>query len=179
MKSRVRRFNDSGDKFFYKEGWIFDDGELKWVLKEKVPMDAQIQAEKDLVELHAILKRYEDGDNSALNRVQGMYLDTVDLPSNYAEMYAAVNRANDVFDSMPIEIKEKYNNNAATFWKNYGTDAFDNLMNAYRSEVYSRYGMNDDEPINTVKDMENDRVRVEKAFDADRKELVKDEQKSE
>lgn len=168
-KKRVRKYCNSGSEVFERKGWIYDDGELVWVTKEVVPMYAEIQAQKDLVELHAILKRFEDGDDSALNKVEGMYMDTVDLPKNYAELYSAVNRANDVFYSMPTEIKEKYSNNPAKFWRNYGTAAFDDLMNAYRAEVYGEYGQVDPSPINSVKDMENDRQKVEKAFADDRK----------
>lgn len=163
---KERLFSPIGSEIYERNGWIYDDGELKWITKSKENMYAKIQAEKDAVELHAILQRYEDGDDSALNKVEGMYMDTVDLPRNYAELYSAVSRADDVFYSMPVEIREKYNNNAATFWKNYGSEAFDDLVNAYRSDIYSRYGMIDENPVNTVDDFKNDRAKVRKAFDA-------------
>lgn len=165
-EQHIRVRSEAGSPIHERKGWIYEDGELRWVTKEKINMYALIQAEKDAVELHSILKRYENGDDSALNKVQGMYMDMVDLPSNYAELYSAVSRADDVFYSMPTEIREKYHNNAAEFWKNYGSEAFDDLVNAYRADVYNSYGMVDPEPVNTVKDFKDDREKVKKAFDA-------------
>lgn len=182
----TRQFSPTGSGIYEKKGWIYEDGDLKWITKEKENVYAKIQAEKDAVELHAILKRYEDGDDSALNKVEGMYMDTVDLPKNYAELYSAVSRADDIFYNMPTEIREKYNNNAATFWRNYGTEAFDDLVNAYRSDIYHQYGMVDESPVNTVRDYRKDREKVRKQLDqidADEmsivKEVTSDEQKSE
>lgn len=175
----IRVHSETGSPIHEKKGWIYEDGELKWVTKEKVNTYALIQAEKDAVELHSILKRYENGDDSALNKVQGMYMDMVDLPSNYAELYSAVSRADDVFYSMPTDIREKYHNNPAEFWKNYGSEAFDDLVNAYRADIYNSYGMVDPEPVNTVNDFRNDREKVKKAFEAkDAEEKVVDKEVS-
>lgn len=183
LNKRIRTFSPECSPIYERKGYTYIDGELKWVTKEKINRYAEIQAEKDAVELHAILERYENGDDTALDRVNGMYMDTVDLPSNYAELYAAVTRADDVFYSMPTEIREKYDNNAAMFWKNYGTEAFDDLVNAYRNDVFKQYGMVDTDPISTVKDFANDRSKVRKQFDdIDKKDMtleVKNVEKSE
>lgn len=153
---RPDHFSPSGSEIHINEGWIYEDGDLKFVEKDKVPLYAKIQAERDLVELKAILERYEAGDDTALDRVTGMYIDTIDMPTNYMELYSAVSKANDIFAAMPTDIKEKYNNNPATFWKNYGTTGFDDVVNAYRSDQLSKYGMVDTEPIDSVKAMNED-----------------------
>lgn len=159
---RPDHYTPSGEEFHQNYGWIYEDGELVYVEKDKVPLYAKIQAERDLVELSSILARYEAGDDTALDKVTGMYLDIVDMPTNYAELYTAVSHANDIFDHMPVEIKQKYDNNAAMFWKNYGTESFDDIVNAYRTETLERYGMIDNEPVNTVSDAQKD---MKKAID--------------
>lgn len=102
------------------------------------------------------MQRYEDGDSTALNKVQGMYIDSVDLPKNYAELYDAVSKADLVFEQMPATIKSKFNNNAAEFWKNYGKDEFDDLLNSYREETFNRYGLTDNNPVKTVEKSSSD-----------------------
>lgn len=138
-----------GSEFMEVTGWTYEDGEYKHVVKKVTNLYEKIQAARDSVDLHKIMERYEDEGQSALDRVQGMYLDTVDLPKNYAQLYDAVSKANDTFDALPATIKDKFNNNAATFWKNYGRETFDDIVNEYRTEVFSRYGMEDFSPVNT------------------------------
>lgn len=169
---RPDHYTPEGSEIHINYGWTYEDGELVFVEKDKVPLYAQIQAERDMCELSSILARYENGDDTALNKVNGMYLDIVDMPTNYAELYTAVSKANDIFYNMPTEIKEKYDNNAAMFWKNYGSDAFDDVVNAYRSEQLGKYGLVDEEPVNTVADMQKD---MSKAIDDMSKKIKPDE----
>lgn len=164
LDKKTEHVSPSGDDIHITYGWIYEDGVLKYVEKERTNLYAKIQAEKDLTDLHAILSRYEAGDDTALDKVEGMYMDTVDLPKNYAELYTAVSRANDIFDNMPSEIKQKYDNNPAMFWKNYGTVAFDDLVNAYRADQYAKYGMYDSNPVNTVNDFEADKKKIVDEF---------------
>lgn len=145
----TKHLSPVGSRIHIKYGWIYEDGDLVYAEKGKTNTYEEIQAAKDSVDLHAIMKRYENGDESALDKVQGMYIDTVDLPKNYAQLYDQVSKANMVFDAMPAEIKKQYNNNPATFWKNYGKDEFDNVINEYRKEVFSRYGLEDEKPVAT------------------------------
>lgn len=146
-----RVISPAGDKFYYKHKWYYDD-EGNFIHGEfGKPLNRyeEIQAFRDSVDLQAMLQRYENGDDSALMKVQGMYLDTAELPKNYHELYSAVEMHNLVFDSMPVEIKEAYHNNPAEYWKAFGTQEFDDTMNAYRSMIYEQYGSVDPEPVNT------------------------------
>lgn len=133
---------------------------IKWRLNNKgeqirkvvdfEPVYEKIQAERDAVDLQAILRRYEEGDATALDKVHGMYIDTADLPKTYADMYRAVQIHNDSFNSMPIEIKEQFDNNPAKFWSNFGTEEFDNIIREYRETTLNYYGLEDENPIVTV-----------------------------
>lgn len=172
-KKLTNHINPSGSPIRVKRGWIYEDGEMVFKEKGLTNVYEEIQAMADTVDIHKIMERYENGDESALNKVQGMYIDTVELPKNYAQLYDAVSKADMVFDSMPHEIKEQFNNNPATFWKNYGAETFDNIINSYRSETLQRYGMIDENPVNTV----NEKViePFEPVVTSDTKESVKDE----
>lgn len=142
--------------------WRFnEDGDFVRVLTEKRNLYDEIQAARDSVDLQRMLERYESGDETALNKVQGMYIDTKDMPKNYHELYASISLHNEVFDSMPVEIKEKYHNSPAEYWKAFGTKEFDETLNAFRAEVYAKYGMADDNPVNTSGEIEVKKVESE------------------
>lgn len=146
----TENYSPSGDEYVVEKGWIYEDGELIYKEKGKTNLYEKIQAARDSVDLQAMLARYEAGDDTALQKVQGMYIDTVDMPKNYADLYTAVSRANEVFDSMPVEIKEEYDNNPAAYWRAFGTEEFDKTMNAYRKMVYDTYHIEDPNPVVTA-----------------------------
>lgn len=155
-KNLIKVKSPTGDKIIQNFGWSYIDGDYKYVKKNDIPLYEKIQAARDSVDLKAILRRYEEGDKTALDKVKGMYIDAVDLPKNYAELYTAVSRANDIFDAMPVEIKEKYENNPAKYWRAFGSEAFDDTINAFRKQQFDIYNRVDDNPVNTV-----DKLNVE------------------
>lgn len=145
-----KEVSDPGDNMRPIYKWRYDeDGKPVHKITEYEDVYEIIQAERDGTDLKRMLERYENGDESALSKVQGMYIDTVALPKNYAQLYEAVAIHNQVFDSMPVEIKEKYHNNPAEYWKAFGTVEFDETLNAYRQMIYEHYGQLDPEPVNT------------------------------
>lgn len=146
-KNRVRTPATTGDKIVQPMGWIYKDGEYQYLPKGNPHNHyEETQAARDSVDIKKILERYRAGDDTALDRVNGFYLDTVDIPRNLSEMYDAVSKQNEIFDSMPIEIKEQYGHNPAAFWKAYGSETFDNLLNDYRKAFILG---DDPDPINT------------------------------
>lgn len=144
QKSRVRTPMPTGDKVTAIKGWKYIEGEYVFDVKELDPHYERTQAARDSVDIHKILERYRAGDTDALNRVTGMYLDTVNMPKTIGELFDAVSNAQQVFDSMPIEIRNKYNNNPAAFYKAYGDKDFDVFMNDYVSSFKTV-----EDPVNT------------------------------
>lgn len=152
----------TGEPIRIKKGWIYEDGELVYKEKGITNVYEEIQAAAESVDLHAIMNRYENGDATALNKVQGMYIDAVDLPKNYAELYDAVSKADMVFETLPADIKSQFNNSAATFWKNYGEEEFDQIINTYRKDTLERYGFVDDNPVmsSKVSDISSEPIEI-------------------
>lgn len=142
-----------GSPIHVESGWIIDDGEYKFVAKRTYNLYEKIQAARDSCDLKAILARYEAGDNTALDRVQGTYFDLVNLPHNYTELYNAVQKCNDVYESMPIEIKNKYRNNAAYFWSKVGSKEFDQDIADYRTQIYNSRALVDPKPSVTAEEI--------------------------
>lgn len=154
---------EPGDHFMNIYKWrVDDDGNMIRKIVKTENIYDRIQAARDSVDLNKILERYENGDASALQKVQGMYIDTTELPKTYHELYKAVQIHNDAFNSMPVEIKQAFDNNPAKFWKEFGTDKFDAIINDYRQMVYDNYGMEDPEPVQTAAPIKEGDVNVEK-----------------
>ena len=69
----------------------------------------QIQSHADSVDINNIMLRYEMGETNILNRRNGAYLDVTDMPKNLTEHLQKIIIANNEFENLPAEIKNKYN----------------------------------------------------------------------
>lgn len=155
-KERVRRTAAPGSKWHTPYRWTVKDGVQVYVPDKPINVFERIQAETDAVDLQAIMQRFESGDRSALNQVESMYMDLVDMPTNYAEMFERMEDLKTIFASMPSEVQSRFNNSPATFWKMAGTREFDDRINSWRSETLARVGRVDQFPINTSKEVKVD-----------------------
>lgn len=84
-----------------------------------------IQSHADSVDITKILERCAlIQDYSMLNRMPTAFMDVTEMPGNLAEAYAQVQDAKNFFDRMPVEIKEKYQNNFVEFISDIGSERF-------------------------------------------------------
>lgn len=84
-----------------------------------------IQSHADSVDITKILERCAlIEDYSILNRMPTTFMDVTGMPTNLAEAYAQVQDAKNFFDRMPINIKEKYDNNFIDFLSDLGSEKF-------------------------------------------------------
>lgn len=67
-----------------------------------------IQSFKESCDINNIVARFARGDVDALNRVQGTYFDAVGMPTTYAELLNTVIAGRELYDSLPLEVKEKF-----------------------------------------------------------------------
>lgn len=82
---------------------------------------ADIQSHAASTDLNMILERYFSGDPTALNRVQGTYMDVTQVPDNYHEAMAMIDNARKDFAQLPPEVKERFNNDANQWIAALGT----------------------------------------------------------
>lgn len=95
-----------------------------------------IQSHADSVDITKILERCAlIQDYSMLNRMPAAFMDVTDMPSNLAEAYAQVKDAKNYFDRMPIDIKEKYNNNFVEFIDDIGSERFKNNITDFLQKI--------------------------------------------
>lgn len=99
LGSRVKqlyapKFSDSGVLYLEEAG--------------KHDLYAEIQSHRDSVDIHVLLARYRNGDESAFERIQGAYGDFTKMPATFAEALNTMIAAEQYFKSLPVEIRSKY-----------------------------------------------------------------------
>ncbi len=79
-------------------------------LEEAGTQDLQslIQSFKDECDIQKLVQRYEAGDFTVLQRVQGIYTDVSGMPENLTEAFSSLEIARNTFDSLPDDRKSLY-----------------------------------------------------------------------
>lgn len=87
------------------------------VLEEigQVNLYDEIQSHKDSVDIHVLMKRYQNGDVDALSQRQGFFGDVLDFPTTYAEALNHMNEMERQFMSLPLEVREKFGHSFSEF----------------------------------------------------------------
>lgn len=104
----------SPEKILY-EGKFLKNGTFDLVKKGVDSLYDYIQSFKDSVDIHVIIKKYMNGDLSALNKVEGQYADISDIPDNFIDIYNSILHAEATFNNLPVEIREKFGNSFTQF----------------------------------------------------------------
>lgn len=82
----------------------------------------QIQSYHDGCALKCLLDKYKQtGDVSILNRKSGEYFDASEMPTTLIDMYKKVQEGEQLFENLPKETKEKFNNSFTEFLAKNGT----------------------------------------------------------
>lgn len=136
MKFRNQFTNDSnvfvsnpGSKIVADYGLITaEDGSTAVGVIGEKNLDAIIQSNKDTGNVALLVAKYNAGDEEALNKVRGVYGDFRNMPTTYAEMVSRLNECRALFEALPVDIKEQFDNNPDVFWSEYGTERFNNII---------------------------------------------------
>lgn len=108
---------------------VFDDkGVMDLQPSGKLNIYDEIQSHKDSVDIHVLLKRYQNGELDVFSKASGVYVDVTNMPTTYAEMLNVVNRAEEQFNSLTVEQRAKFGHSFEQFLATAGTqDWFKNL----------------------------------------------------
>lgn len=83
---------------------------------------AKIQSYLEETKIENILARALLGDDEALNRVEGKYIDTTEMPKTLAEAQNMIIKMKTEFDSLPIEVRKEFNFSPEQFIATAGTE---------------------------------------------------------
>lgn len=90
--------------------------------KGKENIYAKIQSYADECDINILIKKFESGDTDAFNKRTAEFMDVSSLPDTYAGILNLVNRSSDYFNSLPVELKEKFDNDVNKFIATIGTE---------------------------------------------------------
>ena len=99
------------------------------VPKGKINQYAYINSFADSVDIHVLLARFQNGDKEALLQRAGAYIDISALPTNINEFIELSRNAENLFNTLPVEVKEKFNNNVVEFISTVGDKEWIEKMN--------------------------------------------------
>lgn len=86
------------------------DGTIELVVDRIENTDETIQSFAESTMIENIMARIAAGQTDLLNQRNGFFMDTVGLPQNMAEVLNLVIKGQEVFEKLPVEIKERFDN---------------------------------------------------------------------
>lgn len=90
-----------------------EDGQLELFEVGKQNIPEMINSHAESVDINKIIERFHEGDVSVLNRRPMMFGDFTELPKTYADVLNLARAGEEYFDSLPLDVKQKFNNNFA------------------------------------------------------------------
>lgn len=120
---------DPGDPIHVVYGSkVQPNGMIKLEPIGKENTDDFIQSFAESTDISFILAKLAAGDTSVLNQRQVMYGDFTKAPTNLAEAMQLQIDSRNAFDRLPVEVKQKFNNDPNQFFASAGEAAwFDKL----------------------------------------------------
>ncbi len=97
---------------------------------------AFIQSFAESTDIHAILRRFENGEVDVLEKVQGFYGDVTEMPKTYAEALQRIADSEKVFMSLPVDVRAKFGHSFSEF-----------LAASNDSDFLERLGVQVDKPV--------------------------------
>lgn len=132
---RVRKFTDAGDPVKITYGGRYDE-HGRVVLEEKGRENLYdfIQSHKESVDINCILARFTNGETDALTKVQGFYGDVTSFPSNYADALNRIQECEEMFRTLPVETRAKFNHSFSEFLASTGSADFMEKLGLIQNE---------------------------------------------
>ena len=96
---------------------------------------AEIQSHADSVDIKNIMLRYEMGDEMALNKTKGQYIDITQLPTTFADVLKTVIDSENQFNELPLDIRKEYNFSTAEYIADIGSEKWLKLFNPSELET--------------------------------------------
>lgn len=125
--------SSSGDLFKpVLSGKLMADGTIKLSEVDRIDIKAEINSHASTCDMAYILSRLNVGDVSVLNNKEGAYGDFTVFPKTYAEMLQLVQSGEAAFESLPLDVRSKFDNNINKWFSQIGTDDWCEKMNVQK-----------------------------------------------
>lgn len=128
---------------------------------------AFINSFADSVDLNVLVTRFVNGDREALLQRAGAYIDVSSMPTNLNDFINLSQSATALFDTLPVEVKQKFDNNVMEFVSMVGSKEWNEIMNT--SQAAERKEISNQKKAATKKNKES--VKVSNTVYGDQPEL--------
>lgn len=124
MKYQTKRFySDPGSPIHVLYApKVAPDGSVELVESGVENTDEYIQSFKESTDLATILARVGAGETELLHQRTGSYGDFTKLPQTYAEALQLQIDSNNLFRSLPVDVRQKFDNDPNKFFASSGTE---------------------------------------------------------
>lgn len=109
---------------------VNDDGTIDLVPSGVENLQDYIESSAAECDIRNMISRFVNGDLNALNKRQGVYGDFTNMPTTYAEMLQLQIDSQRYFDGLPVDIKEKFNNDSNQFFAQTGSKEWYEIMSS-------------------------------------------------
>lgn len=105
-------------------GKVLPSGEIELVYDCDENIQEYIDSFEQETNIENIIARVNNGEIDLLNSAVGAYVDTVGMPRTYAEILQTVIDGQRTFETLPVEIKERFGNDFNQWFAQLGDDDF-------------------------------------------------------
>lgn len=100
---------------------IMDDGTIELVQTGVEDLQEIYNSQRDSCEVSTLVQRFLAGDETALQRGNPVFLDLLGAPKSLMEAYQIQHRAEQAFASLPVDVREKFDQDFGKFLAGAGT----------------------------------------------------------
>lgn len=113
------------------------DGSIKLVESDRLDIKREINSHLPLTDMNYILSRLFAGDDSVLTTKVPMYGDFTSFPRTYVEMLDLVQKGEEAFNSLPLDVRAKFDNDRYKWFASIGSDSWFDAMGVSRETISS------------------------------------------
>lgn len=97
------------------------DGTITLVESGRTDIQAEINSHLGETDMAVIVHKLQFGDTSVLTSKRPMYGDFTKFPSSFAEVFDLVQRSEQAFESLPVDVKKTFDNSRAKWFSSIGS----------------------------------------------------------
>lgn len=141
--------SDSGSPYLDQYEYDVDKKGVQSLVKidKQKDVHSEIQADYASTDINLLMKRFALGDSSAIDVTKGFYVDVTKMPQNLAELFDRNTECLQFFDSLPVEVKEMFDNSYTQFFTELNDDSksFNDKISKYNDQfINHQYDISDD-----------------------------------
>ncbi len=133
-RERIRSCTGSSEKIVFGSK-VLSNGRIATFEKGKEDYYAYINSFADSVDINKTIQKFLNGDINALNQRKGEFIDCTQFPTNYAEVLNVINNATNIFNSLSVEDRAKFNFNLNEFITAIGTEKYNEVLGVKPEEA--------------------------------------------